>query len=163
MDWIAVSRDEAISRVRQHFQSGGFLAELDRRIAFPTESQNGGQPAALRAYLEDELRPAFSELNFTTRLIESPSGRGPYLLAEYVEGPSAPTVLSYGHGDVVVDRRRLDRRVGRVFRRPRGGSGYRTVVASSFGGRKIEQLRQFVQGARAALDAGLLVRNGGVE
>src|SRR3979411_1913429 len=101
MDRIAVSREDAISRVRQHFQSGGFLAELDRRVSFPTESQNGGQPAALRAYLEQELRPTFSKLNFTTRLIESPSGKGPYLLAEYVESPSVPTVLSYGHGDVV--------------------------------------------------------------
>jgi acetylornithine deacetylase/succinyl-diaminopimelate desuccinylase-like protein len=101
MDRIAVSRDDAISRVRQHFQSGGFLAELDRRVSFPTESQNGGQPAALRAYLEEELRPTFSQLDFTTRLIESPSGKGPYLLAEYFEGPSAPTVLTYGHGDVV--------------------------------------------------------------
>jgi acetylornithine deacetylase/succinyl-diaminopimelate desuccinylase-like protein len=96
-----MSRDDAISRVRQHFQSGGFLAELDRRVSYTTESQNGGQPAALRAYLEEELRPAFSQLNFTTRLIESPSGKGPYLLAEYLENPSAPTVLTYGHGDVV--------------------------------------------------------------
>jgi acetylornithine deacetylase/succinyl-diaminopimelate desuccinylase-like protein len=96
-----MSRDEAISRVRQHLQSGGFLAELDRRVGYRTESQNGAQAPALRAYLEDELRPAFSELNFATRLIESPSGKGPYLLAQYHENPSAPTVLMYGHGDVV--------------------------------------------------------------
>ena len=96
-----MSRDEAISRVRQHFKSGGFLAELDRRVGFRTESQNGAQTPALRAYLEDELRPAFSELGFASRLIESPSGKGPYLLAQYHENPSAPTVLMYGHGDVV--------------------------------------------------------------
>jgi acetylornithine deacetylase/succinyl-diaminopimelate desuccinylase-like protein len=96
-----MSRDDAISRVRQHFQSGGFLAELDRRVSYTTESQNGGQPAALRAYLEEELRPALSKLDFTTRLIESPSGKGPYLLAEHLENPSAPTMLTYGHGDVV--------------------------------------------------------------
>jgi acetylornithine deacetylase/succinyl-diaminopimelate desuccinylase-like protein len=34
-------------------------------------------------------------------LIESPTGRNPYLLAEYRENASAPTVLVYGHGDVV--------------------------------------------------------------
>jgi acetylornithine deacetylase/succinyl-diaminopimelate desuccinylase-like protein len=96
-----MSRDEAINRVRQHFQSGGFLAELDRRVGFRTESQSGKQAAALRAYLEDELRPAFSQLDFVTRLIESPSGKGPYLLAEKFENSSAPTVLMYGHGDVV--------------------------------------------------------------
>src|ERR1700731_4012718 len=96
-----MSRDEAINRVRQHLQSGGFFAELDRRVGFRTESQNGKQAVALRAYLEEELRPAFSQLGFSTRLIESPSGRGPYLLAQRFEDPSAPTVLMYGHGDVV--------------------------------------------------------------
>ncbi len=96
-----MNRDEAIDRVRQHFQSGAFLAELDRRVCYRTESQNGAQEPALRAYLEEELRPAFSQLNFATRLIEAPSGKGPYLLAQYHEDPSATTVLMYGHGDVV--------------------------------------------------------------
>ena len=49
----------------------------------------------------EELQPAFAQLDFTTRLIESPTGKGPYLLAEYRESASAPTVLMYGHGDVV--------------------------------------------------------------
>jgi acetylornithine deacetylase/succinyl-diaminopimelate desuccinylase-like protein len=47
------------------------------------------------------MQPAFSQLDFSTRLIESPTGRNPYLLAEYRESSSAPTVLMYGHGDVV--------------------------------------------------------------
>jgi acetylornithine deacetylase/succinyl-diaminopimelate desuccinylase-like protein len=96
-----MSRDDAINRVRRHFGSGGFFAELDRRVGFRTESQNGEQAAALRAYLDEELRPAFSQLGFSTRLIESPSGKGPYLLAQRFEDPSASTVLMYGHGDVV--------------------------------------------------------------
>ena len=45
--------------------------------------------------------PAFAELDFTTRLIKSPTGKGPYLLADYHEDASLPTVLTYGHGDVV--------------------------------------------------------------
>jgi acetylornithine deacetylase/succinyl-diaminopimelate desuccinylase-like protein len=98
---ITMTRDDAIGRVRQHFQSGAFLAELDRRVAFPTESQNERQAGALRAYLEEEMRPAFSRLDFATRLIESPSGKGPCLLAQYHENAQAPTVLMYGHGDVV--------------------------------------------------------------
>jgi len=96
-----VSRAAAIDRVNQHFHSGEFMAELGRRVAYPTESQNAGRQDVLRAYLEAELQPAFSELEFTTRLIESPSGKHPYLLAEYTESASAPTVLTYGHGDVV--------------------------------------------------------------
>jgi acetylornithine deacetylase/succinyl-diaminopimelate desuccinylase-like protein len=96
-----MTRIDAIARARQYLHSGVFLAELDRRVAFQTESQNPERRDALRAYLEQDLQPAFSQLDFTTRLIESPSGKGPYLLAEYRESSSAPTILMYGHGDVV--------------------------------------------------------------
>lgn len=95
------TRADAIEKVRQHLHSGEFLKDLDKRVAYQTESQNPGRDGALRAYLEENLQPAFSELDFTTRLIESPTGKGPYLLAEYSEDASRPTVLSYGHGDVV--------------------------------------------------------------
>jgi acetylornithine deacetylase/succinyl-diaminopimelate desuccinylase-like protein len=96
-----MTRADAIARAHQHLHSGEFLAELDRRVAYPTESQNHERRGALRAYLEEELTPAFSQLDFSTRLIESPTGKGPYLLAEYRESATAPTVLMYGHGDVV--------------------------------------------------------------
>jgi len=96
-----MSRTDAIARARQHLHSGAFLAELGRRVAYPTESQNPERRACLRAYLEQELQPAFADLDFSTRLIESPTGKNPYLLAEYCESPSVPTVLIYGHGDVV--------------------------------------------------------------
>src|SRR5229473_5932791 len=96
-----MTRTDAIARARQHLHSGDFLAELDRRVAYPTESQNPERSDTLRAYLEDELTPAFSRLDFSTRLIESPTGGNPYLFAEYRESATAPTVLMYGHGDVV--------------------------------------------------------------
>src|SRR6202011_3603627 len=95
------TRADAIARVRQHLHSGEFLEELDRRVAYQTESQNADRGDALRAYLVENLLPAFGELDFTTRLIESPTGRGPYLLAEYHEDGARPTVLTYGHGGVV--------------------------------------------------------------
>lgn len=96
-----MSRIDAIARARQQLHSGEFLAELARRVGYPTESQNPERPDALRAYLENELQPAFAQLDFSTRLIESPTGKNPYLLAEYHESSSAPTILMYGHGDVV--------------------------------------------------------------
>src|ERR1700751_3000882 len=96
-----MTRTDAIDRARQHFHSGEFLAELDQRVAYRTESQNGGRPAELRAYLEDALPPPPPALDFTTRLIESPSGKSPFLIAEHHESADRPTVLMYGHGDVV--------------------------------------------------------------
>ena len=96
-----MTRTDAIARVRQSLHSGEFLRELDRRVAYPTESQNAGRDKELRAYLENELQPVFTQLGFSSRLIESPTGKAPYLLADYRENASAPTVLMYGHGDVV--------------------------------------------------------------
>ena len=96
-----MTRTEAIANAHRQFQSGEFLAELNNRVSYRTESQNAERGDALRAYLTEELQPAFSQLDFTTRLIESPSGKSPYLLAEYRENASLPTVLMYGHGDVV--------------------------------------------------------------
>jgi acetylornithine deacetylase/succinyl-diaminopimelate desuccinylase-like protein len=94
-------RADAIARARQQLHSGEFLTELGRRVAYPTESQNPERRDVLHAYLADELQPVFSQLGFSTRLIESPSGKNPYLLAQYRESATVPTVLMYGHGDVV--------------------------------------------------------------
>src|SRR5258708_22474164 len=96
-----MTRAAAIARAHDMLHSGEFLRELDRRVSRQTESQNPERQSALRAYLTEDLQPAFSQLDFATRLIESPSGKHPYLLAEYRESGSAPTVLMYGHGDVV--------------------------------------------------------------
>jgi acetylornithine deacetylase/succinyl-diaminopimelate desuccinylase-like protein len=96
-----MTRADAIARAHTMLNSGEFLAELDRRVAYQTESQNPDKRDALRAYLTDDLQPAFAKLDFATKLIESPTGKGPYLLAEYRENASVPTVLIYGHGDVV--------------------------------------------------------------
>jgi acetylornithine deacetylase/succinyl-diaminopimelate desuccinylase-like protein len=96
-----MTRTEAIDHAHRQFQSGEFLIELDRRVGHRTESQNAERSAALRAYLTEEMQPAFSELDFTTRLIESPTGKAPFLFAEHRESDTAPTVLMYGHGDVV--------------------------------------------------------------
>src|ERR1700722_3396818 len=96
-----MTRAAAIAGAHQQLHSGAFLAELDRRVAYKTESQNLERRDVLRAYLEEDIQPAFADLDFSTRLIESPTGKGPYLLAEHHESATAPTVLMYGHGDVV--------------------------------------------------------------
>jgi acetylornithine deacetylase/succinyl-diaminopimelate desuccinylase-like protein len=96
-----MTRADAIARAQAQISSGAFLRELDRRVGFKTESLNAERAGILRAYLEEELTPAFTELDFTSRLIESPSGKTPFLLAEHREDDALPTVLMYGHGDVV--------------------------------------------------------------
>ncbi|MCH8883234.1 MAG: M20 family metallopeptidase [SAR324 cluster bacterium] len=98
-----MSRDAAIRRARTYFDHGEFIAELARRVALPTESQNPERAGELRAYLTEELQPALARLGFRSTVLENPVvPRCPFLLAEREEQADLPTVLSYGHGDVVL-------------------------------------------------------------
>jgi acetylornithine deacetylase/succinyl-diaminopimelate desuccinylase-like protein len=97
-----VTRDSAIQAAADLYDSGTFLGDLRRRVAFRTESQEPESTPLLRAYLTDEITPALNELGFTCRVVENPVARaGPFLVAHREEDPARPTVLTYGHGDVV--------------------------------------------------------------
>jgi len=99
------SRGGAIARAQAYIDRGEFEAELARRVAIRTESQRFPDPAALaecRRYLEEEMAPAFAAMGFTWKVYDNPvEGQGPVLLATRIEDPRLPTVLGYGHGDVV--------------------------------------------------------------
>jgi len=82
-----MTRADAVARARGYLHSGEFLRDLDRRVAYQTESQNPERRECLRAYLEAELQPAFSQLDFSTRLIESPTGNNPYLSRTIAKTP----------------------------------------------------------------------------
>jgi acetylornithine deacetylase/succinyl-diaminopimelate desuccinylase-like protein len=96
-----MSRAAAIAHATAYFDSGRFTTDLKRRVAYPTESQNPERAGELRRYLDEELAPAFAALGFTSRIIANPKTGGPFLLAERLEDAAAPTVLGYGHGDVI--------------------------------------------------------------
>ena len=96
-----MSRDTAIAEAEAYFDDGSFARELARRVAIPSESQNESRAGALRAYLEDEMRPALEAMGFGCGLLPNPVAGGPFLLAERREDDAAPTVLGYGHGDVI--------------------------------------------------------------
>ena len=57
----------------------------------------------LRRYLTDEIGPSLAELGFTWNLWENPVAGAPSMLfAERIEDRLATTMLTYGHGDVVL-------------------------------------------------------------
>jgi acetylornithine deacetylase/succinyl-diaminopimelate desuccinylase-like protein len=92
----------AVTLAEQAFDSGDFQRTLARRIAFRTESQNPERAGDLLAYLRDEIAPSLQALGFATALHDNPlPGGQPLLTAERIEDPALPTVLLYGHGDVV--------------------------------------------------------------
>ena len=97
-----MTRESAISRATRHFDEGKFIEDLTRRIAIRTESQIPESRPYMDVYLKDEMTPAFARMGFKTEILPNPvEGVGPILLAERIEGPNLPTVLMYGHGDVI--------------------------------------------------------------
>ena len=97
------TRAGAVERARAYVESGAFETELSRRVAYKTESQKlPGSLPQLRRYLDEEMAPAFARAGFTTRIYDNPlAGQGPVLLATRFEDANLPTVLGYGHGDVI--------------------------------------------------------------
>lgn len=95
-------RNDAIAHAQAYFDNGHFLNDLARRVARRTESDTGSVPPSLAEYLHEELQPALTELGFSCTILPNPSPNGgPFMVARRVEDASLPTVLTYGHGDVV--------------------------------------------------------------
>jgi len=96
------ARGEAVAGALAWFDSGAFAEVLRRRVAMRTESQRDDAGRALRAYLAEEIGPAIEAIGFAWRMADNPvAGAGPFLIGERREGDALPTVLVYGHGDVV--------------------------------------------------------------
>jgi acetylornithine deacetylase/succinyl-diaminopimelate desuccinylase-like protein len=96
------AREAALAAARAHFDDGAFLADLARRVACRTESQDPASAPALASYLADEIAPALAALGFACTVHPNPEPAfGPLLVATRHEGDALPTVLMYGHGDVV--------------------------------------------------------------
>jgi acetylornithine deacetylase/succinyl-diaminopimelate desuccinylase-like protein len=97
-----LTRELAIDNAAARYDRGEFLAQLQRRVAYRTESQEPDSGPALRGYLDDEISPALRALGFSVRILDNPApGSGPMMIAERHESAAVPTLLSYGHGDVV--------------------------------------------------------------
>jgi acetylornithine deacetylase/succinyl-diaminopimelate desuccinylase-like protein len=104
-DTSRATRAAAITAAEAYVDTGRFEADIARRVAIRTESQRFPEPEAIaecHRYLAEEMTPAFAAMGFTAQVFENPiKGQGPVLLATRIEDPRLPTVLGYGHGDVV--------------------------------------------------------------
>lgn len=106
----ATGRAAALAAAAAHFDSGAFVADLARRVAIRTASQDAASGPALHAYLADELMPSLAALGFAVTIHPNPEpapaaagapAPGPLLVATRHEGDDLPTVLAYGHADVI--------------------------------------------------------------
>ena len=95
-------RDAALALSASYFDEGSFKADMERLVAFPTESQDPRGKSHLDAYLNEAMVPMLTEMGFSCEIFDNPvPGAPPILLAQRIEDPSRPTILSYGHGDVI--------------------------------------------------------------
>jgi acetylornithine deacetylase/succinyl-diaminopimelate desuccinylase-like protein len=96
------ARADALAAACAWFDTGAFATLLRRRIAYRTESQRADAGPVLRAYLAEEIGPSLAALGFAWRIADNPvAGASPFLIAERRESDALPTVLMYGHGDVI--------------------------------------------------------------
>ncbi len=97
-----MTRDATIARARAYFDDGGFEADLARRVAIASTSQEDAGRPELRRYLADEIAPVLAALGFSAEIVDNPEEGGPpFLYAERIEPGAGITLLSYAHGDVV--------------------------------------------------------------
>jgi acetylornithine deacetylase/succinyl-diaminopimelate desuccinylase-like protein len=135
-----MSREAAIANAEAYFDCGAFKTDLARRVAIPTESQNPERAAELKRYIETEMRPALEAMGFVCRVLTQGNARGPFLYAERKEDKALPTVLGYGHGDVIrglesgwkdgLSPWQLTEVDGRYYGRGRRSAGTSTATAS---------------------------------
>ncbi len=94
-----MSRTGAIKRIEAYFDDGGFFADLARRVAIHTESQEPAQRGELERYLSDEMQPSFEALGFRCSIYPNPVARGgPFLVATRFEG--AAMTINGGTGSI---------------------------------------------------------------
>jgi acetylornithine deacetylase/succinyl-diaminopimelate desuccinylase-like protein len=100
-----MTRTDAIERSLAYYDDAktGYFADLARYVAVPTESQNPARLGDLKRYLETVIKPDLEPLGYSCKIFPNPlAGCGPVLLATRIENPALPTVICYGHGDVVL-------------------------------------------------------------
>ena len=99
-----MSRTAAIDAALRYFDAeAGYFADLASLVAVRTESQNPARLPEMRRYLDEVMAGRLERLGYTTCVYENPvAGAGPVLLATRIEDAALPTLLCYGHGDVVL-------------------------------------------------------------
>ena len=96
-----MNRATAVAHAADYFDSGRFRADLARRVAVPTQSQDPASGPIQRAYLTEQIIPDVERMGFTARVVDNPvSPAHPFVIAHRHEDDGLPTVLTYGHGDV---------------------------------------------------------------
>lgn len=99
---MTATREQTIEWARASLESGDFVRHLAAMVAVPSESQIPERHPELGRYLAEVVAPMLTGIGFEIAIHPNPRPAfGPILLAQRIEDPDRPTILLYGHGDVV--------------------------------------------------------------
>lgn len=97
------TRDQAIAAATEQFDEGRFAERLAELVACPTESQDPARAPELDRYCRALIAPMLEAMGHRIAHHENPiPGGPPFLIGTRVEETALPTILTYGHGDVVL-------------------------------------------------------------
>ena len=94
-------KEKAVQHATQYFDKGYFKKDLAELISVKTESQNN--KCNLENYYNQNIIPMLMEMGFKCKVMENPLSKANIILfAERIENANFSTILTYGHGDVVL-------------------------------------------------------------
>ena len=94
-------KEKAVQHATQYFDKGYFRKDLAELISVKTESQNN--ECNLENYYDQNIIPMLVKMGFKCRVMENPLSKANIILfAERIENTDFSTILTYGHGDVVL-------------------------------------------------------------
>ena len=99
-----MTRKHALDAAATYFDDGTLKNDLAALVAYRSESQNPDQVDVLHEYLTKALQPRLEAMNFECAIHDNPATRfsgGPFLIGHRIEDEALPTILTYGHGDVI--------------------------------------------------------------
>ena len=103
-----MTQENVLKTAGTFFDDGSYVAELDKWIGYHTESQRSDRGPELYSFLENEIRPKAEAMGYECRIFDSPlEGGTPFFVGKRHEGDDLPTVLTYGHGDVILGQDEL--------------------------------------------------------
>ncbi len=94
-------KEKAVQHATQYFDKGYFKKDLAELISVKTESQNN--ECNLENYYDQNIMPMLVKMGFKCKVMENPLSKANIILfAERIENAEFSTILTYGHGDVVL-------------------------------------------------------------
>ena len=97
-----MNRNDVIAQAQTLLDDGAFEEVMAHWVSIPSTAQQPEHYDDLIRYLEEAIVPAVESLGCEWEIHDNPDeDGGPFLIAGRQEDDSLPTILLYGHGDVV--------------------------------------------------------------